>query len=106
LAGLQFLRGRRQAGGAVQCMLQCAEQLQFNGLTQLVPKEVSRTHRHSSRTHWTMQKATFNTEMTELSLSAATLNDLQSMLRKVAYVNNKAHPTLGHRRVDVSASVQ
>ncbi len=40
LAGLQFLRGRRQAGGAVQCMLQCAEQLQFNGLTQLVPKEV------------------------------------------------------------------
>ena len=44
--------------------------------------------------------------MTELTLSARTVDDLQSLMRRVAYANSRTQPTLGHRKVEIRTNIQ
>uniref|UniRef100_A0A914X2J0 Cadherin domain-containing protein n=1 Tax=Plectus sambesii TaxID=2011161 RepID=A0A914X2J0_9BILA len=90
LAGMLYLPSVVESPSALQCMHQCKEQLQFNGLDTLVPGE----------------EAIFNRDMSVLTLKATTAEDVAKLLRQVAYVNLRSIPTPGHRGFDMETTIE
>ncbi|CAB3405465.1 unnamed protein product [Caenorhabditis bovis] len=89
LSSIYLLSGGVESERAIQCAHTCPEQLQYTGRDELKDG----------------QSATFSIEQTMVTLKADTTKDVETMIRRVAYVNTQDKPIAGHRSFVVNTEI-
>ncbi|XP_052820874.1 calsyntenin-1-like [Mya arenaria] len=89
VAGLSLLKDRTESERVIQCLNNCQENLDFTDLEDM-PSGTS---------------VSFNSDMTEFSITGRNASDVEMLVRKVAYVNNRNFPTPGRRNLNIRTSV-
>lgn len=90
LAGLSILKDKTESERVIKCLNDCKENLEFHALSQM-----------ESGT-----SVSFNSEMTEFSISSHNITEVERLLHEVSYVNSRRFPTPGRRNIDVRTSVE
>ncbi|XP_067658784.1 calsyntenin-1-like [Haliotis asinina] len=89
LAGLSFLKDKTESDRVIKCLNNCKENLDFHALND-------------------MQSGTsvsFNSEMTEFSISGRDVTEVEKLMREVTYVNARTYPTPGRRNLQVETTI-
>ncbi|PAV74487.1 hypothetical protein WR25_02464 isoform D [Diploscapter pachys] len=89
VASMHLLTGQTESTKAIECLHQCPEHLQYNGMDEM---------REGMST-------SFNKEQTSVTLKAKSIEDMQKMIRKLAYSNNKDKPLMESRDYLVQSKV-
>ncbi|XP_052239377.1 calsyntenin-1-like [Dreissena polymorpha] len=88
LAGLSLLKGRTESDKVIQCLNNCQENLEFTDLENM-PSGTS---------------VSFNSEKTEFTITGHNASDVEKLVHKVAYINNRNFPTPGRRNLNIRTS--
>ncbi|XP_064611600.1 calsyntenin-1-like [Liolophura sinensis] len=89
LAGLYILNGKTESYRVIKCLTNCKETLEFHSLQKM----------DSGMT------VSFNSDMTEVSITAQSLAEVEKIVREVSYVNARSYPTPGRRALRVETGV-
>jgi hypothetical protein len=89
MAGLFVLRGKSESERVIKCLNNCKENLDFHALTDM-----------SSG-----MSVSFNGEMTEITISSHSVEEVNKLMGQVAYVNSRSYPTPGYRTLMIETSV-
>ena len=52
------------------------------------------------------QSVSFNSEMTEFSITGTNATEIENLVREVAYVNARSFPTPGRRNLNIRTNIQ
>ncbi|ESO07922.1 hypothetical protein HELRODRAFT_75655, partial [Helobdella robusta] len=83
LAGLSLLNNRVESNSAIQCLTRCQEKLDFNAVEDMDSG----------------MAVSMNSDMTSITINGPSLKNVETLLRKISYVNTRNFPTPGHRPV-------
>ncbi|XP_043229306.1 calsyntenin-1-like [Amphibalanus amphitrite] len=85
MAGLSVLRGATEKAEVLSCLHSCSESLQAPDVQFLLPG----------------MELLANNDMTEVTVEGSNRTHIQSLFRKIAYVNSREFPTAGRRGLKV-----
>ncbi|XP_059160470.1 calsyntenin-1-like isoform X2 [Physella acuta] len=89
MAGLFVLKGKTESERVIKCLNNCKENLDFHAVGDM-----------SSGT-----SVSFNSEMTEFTISSRSIEEVNRLMAQVAYVNARTYPTPGHRILNIETSL-
>lgn len=89
MAGLFVLKGKTESERVIKCLNNCKENLDFHAISDM-----------SSGT-----SVSFNSEMTEFTISSRSVEEVNRLMGQVAYVNARTYPTPGYRTLTVETSL-
>lgn len=89
LAGLSVLRNKTEKPEVVSCLHHCKESLESPGVELLEPG----------------MQLLKNNDVTEVTVEGNNKTNLETLVRRVGYVNSREFPTPGRRNVQVTTSV-
>lgn len=90
LAGLSILRDKTESDRVIKCLVNCKEYLDFHALNKM-----------ESGT-----SVSFNSEMTEFSITGKNVTEVESLVQEVSYVNARHYPTPGRRALKIETAVE
>ncbi|XP_037089773.1 calsyntenin-1-like, partial [Pollicipes pollicipes] len=85
MAGLSVLRGAAEKPKVLSCLYSCSESLQAPSVELLLPG----------------MELLANNDMTEVTVEGSNRTHIESLFRKIAYVNTREFPTAGRRGLKV-----
>lgn len=89
LAGLTLLKDKTESDRVIKCLNNCQENLDFHALSEM----------HSGTS------VSFNSEMTEFSITGSNATEIENLVREVAYVNARSFPTPGRRNLNIRTNI-
>ncbi|KAH9514163.1 Calsyntenin-1 [Bulinus truncatus] len=89
MAGLFVLKGKTESERVIKCLNNCKENLDFHAISDM-----------SSGT-----SVSFNSEMTEFTISSRSVEEVNRLMGQVAYVNARTYPTPGYRTLTIETSL-
>lgn len=89
MAGLFVLKGKTESERVIKCLNNCKENLDFHAVSDM-----------SSGT-----SVSFNSEMTEFTISSRRLEEINRLMGQVAYINARTYPTPGYRTLSIETSI-
>ncbi|CAG5135956.1 unnamed protein product, partial [Candidula unifasciata] len=89
MAGLFVLKGKTESERIIKCLNNCKENLDFHAISDM-----------SSGT-----SVSFNSEMTEFTISSRSVEEVNRLMGQVTYVNTRTYPTPGYRTLTIETSV-
>ncbi|XP_013384807.1 calsyntenin-1 isoform X1 [Lingula anatina] len=89
LAHLSILRGETEKDNVIKCMNNCQEKLEFHAMDQVN----------------TGMSISFNSEMSEITVTGHDSEEVDTVVRQIGYVNARAFPTVGRRNLEITSSV-
>ena len=89
LAGLSVLVGKREHSEVLKCLVQCSESLQLPATNLLEPGMEMVTNSHG----------------TQVTIDGDNVDNMNTLVRQVAYLNTREFPAPGKRRLEVSTIV-
>ena len=89
LAGLSVLVGRREHSEVLKCLVQCSESLQLPATNLLEPGMEMVTNSHG----------------TQVTIDGDNVDNMNTLVRQVAYLNTREFPVPGKRRLEISTLV-
>jgi len=85
MAGLTVLLNQTESDHVIHCLNGCSEKLDFSSLNDMGPSS----------------SVSMNNAKTTLVINGASVEDVESLLHRVIYVNTKLKPTLGRRQLSL-----
>lgn len=89
LAGLSVLSGKREHVEVLKCLVQCSESLQLPATNLLEPGMEMVTNSHG----------------TQVTIDGDNVENMNQLVRQVAYLNTREFPAPGKRRLEISTRV-
>jgi len=89
LAGLSVLPGKREHSEVLKCLVQCSESLQLPATNLLEPGMEMVTNSHGS----------------QVTIDGEDANNMDQLVRQVAYLNTREFPAPGRRRLEMSTTI-
>lgn len=89
LAGLSILKDKTESERVIRCLNDCKENLEFHALSEM-----------ESGT-----SVSFNSEMTEFSITSHNITEVERLLHEVSYINSRRFPTPGRRNIDMRTAI-
>ena len=90
LAGLSLLTGKREHSQVLKCIVQCSESLQLPASNLLEPGMEMVTNSHGSM----------------VTIDGDNVNNVNTLIRQVAYLNTREFPAPGKRKVEMTTKVK
>jgi len=90
LAGLSVLAGRREHSEVLRCLVQCSESLQLPATALLEPGMEMVTNSHG----------------TQVTIDGDSVENVNTLVKQVAYLNTKEFPAPGKRRLELSTRLR
>merc|ERR1712088_921521 len=89
LAGLSILPGKREHSEVLRCLVQCSESLQLPATNLLEPGMEMVTNSHGS----------------QVTIDGEDVENMNQLVRQVAYLNTREFPAPGRRRLELETSI-
>ena len=89
LAGLSVLNGKREHVEVLKCLVQCSESLQLPATNLLEPGMEMVTNSHG----------------TQVTIDGDNVDNMNQLVRQVAYLNTREYPVSGKRRMEISTKI-
>ena len=89
LAGLSVLVGRREHSEVLKCLVQCSESLQLPATNLLEPGMEMVTNSHG----------------TQVTIDGDNVDNMNTLVRQVAYLNTREFPAPGRRRLEMETKI-
>ena len=89
LAGLSVLVGKREHSEVLKCLVQCSESLQLPATNLLEPGMEMVTNSHG----------------TQVTIDGDNVDNMNTLVRQVAYLNTREFPAPGKRRLEIATLV-
>jgi hypothetical protein len=89
LAGLSVLPGKREHSEVLKCLVQCSESLQLPATNLLEPGMEMVTNSHGS----------------QVTIDGEDAENMNQLVRQVAYLNTREFPAPGRRRLELSTAI-
>ena len=89
LAGLSVLSGKREHVEVLKCLVQCSESLQLPATNLLEPGMEMVTNSHG----------------TQVTIDGDNVDNMNQLVRQVAYLNTKEFPAPGRRRLEMETKI-
>ena len=89
LAGLSVLVGKREHSEVLKCLVQCSESLQLPATNLLEPGMEMVTNSHG----------------TQVTIDGDNVDNMNTLVRQVAYLNTREFPAPGKRRLEITTLV-
>ena len=89
LAGLSVLNGKREHVEVLKCLVQCSESLQLPATNLLEPGMEMVTNSHG----------------TQVTIDGDNVDNMNQLVRQVAYLNTREYPAPGRRRLEMETKI-
>ena len=89
LAGLSVLVGKREHSEVLKCLVQCSESLQLPATNLLEPGMEMVTNSHG----------------TQVTIDGDNVDNMNTLVRQVAYLNTREFPAPGRRRLEMETKI-